>query len=134
MLRALEFTLINNYHCILVDSFIKCKYNLFDLYKSIGFETCSDIYKDTRYQHPEMSQLLVLDIPKILFHLENDLILNEGLRNTEPQFNKNFKRFNKLFLSKVDDSVINEYKKINKVYIYGKGKQKNYINTATIIT
>jgi Acetyltransferase (GNAT) domain len=63
-MEALRRTGLNGLYHIIVDAFIGKE--LYGYFKGIGFEECSAVYEDTRFQVEGFSVLLSLNIPELI--------------------------------------------------------------------
>jgi predicted GNAT family N-acyltransferase len=61
MINGLEWTVKNGCDKILIDIFVDCERSTYSMFKSIGFEECSDPYDDTRFINSRC-MLMCLDI------------------------------------------------------------------------
>jgi predicted GNAT family N-acyltransferase len=63
-MEALRRTGLNGLYHIVVDAFVGKE--MYGYFKEIGFEECSEVYEDTRFQVEGFSVLLCLNIPELI--------------------------------------------------------------------
>jgi hypothetical protein len=62
MKKGFDYVLKNGYANIIIDVFLNSEFNMFKIFKQLGFRECSEVYRDCRYNNSPESIVMHLNI------------------------------------------------------------------------